>query len=149
MIEEILDAGQVGAMRRALDHLHDRTSVPWNDVYIATTSGGRSYNGRLVARSGDDFILRAAEGTSPRLYVGDMRDLPSWAVTGDRIRLEAKRFTATQSVLDLTPSRRPCWIRLSKPRAHNKIEKACSSSDDLVRLWASSFRGLWSPDVSR
>jgi cell filamentation protein, protein adenylyltransferase len=107
MIEKILDPGQVGAMRRALDYLHDRTSVPWNDVYIAATSGGRSYNGTLVARSGDDFMLRTAEGTSPRLHVGDMRELPTWAVIGDRIRFEANRFTATQSVLDLTPSRQP------------------------------------------
>lgn len=111
MIEEILDVGQVRTLRRALDYLHNKTSVPWNDVYIATTSGGRSYHGTLVARSGDDFMLRVAEGTSSRLYVGDMRDMPSWAVTGDTVRFEAKRFDATQAALDLPSS----WLPSSTP----------------------------------
>lgn len=123
MIEEILDAGQVGAMRRALDYLHNKTSVPWNDVYIATTSGGRSYHGTLVARSGDDFLLRAAEGTSPRLYVGDTRDLPSWAVTGDTMGFEAKRFTITQAALDFTPFRPPSSTRTDQASPSRQREE--------------------------
>ena len=107
MIDEILDARQIGAMRRALDFLHNRTAAAWNELYIATTSGGRSYHGTLVGRSGDDFMLRTSEGGTARLYVGDARDLPPWAVTGDAIRLEARRFTPTQTALDLTPSRPP------------------------------------------
>ena len=54
---------------RLMDFLRNST-VPWNDLYISTTRAGQDYEGVLVGRAGEDFMLRVRHGDDTRLVVG-------------------------------------------------------------------------------
>ena len=93
MFDEILDPRQVEAMRKALGFLQASGAVRWNDLYIATTRAGQTYDGTLAGRAGTDFMLRAsAQAGAPRILIGDAADLPPAAASGDRVRLTASQF---------------------------------------------------------
>ena len=93
MFDEILDPRQVAAMRKAIDFLRDSTA-PWNDLYISTTRAGQDYEGILVGRAGEDFMLQVKHGDDTRLVVGDASDLAADADSGSSVRFQALHFGA-------------------------------------------------------
>ena len=66
LFEEIIDAGRVQPLRRAIIFL-TRASFNWNDTCIATTVAGENYSGRLVGRDGESFMMRSDDN---RILIG-------------------------------------------------------------------------------
>ncbi|MGI4800637.1 MAG: hypothetical protein ACRYG8_42760 [Janthinobacterium lividum] len=91
MFDEMLDARQLQAMRRVTSFLRT-TTVPWNDLYIATTRAGQDYSGTLVQRVGQDFLMRVDHGQEAQLLVGDAVDLPADARKASLVALRATQF---------------------------------------------------------
>ncbi|SPF38694.1 hypothetical protein SBA4_220042 [Candidatus Sulfopaludibacter sp. SbA4] len=58
MFEEIIEADRIQPLRRAIAFL-SRERFNWNETYIATTTVGQSYEGRLVGRDGEAFMMRS------------------------------------------------------------------------------------------
>lgn len=95
MFEEIIDPRRVGAMRRAISAL--RTSrVAWNDLYVATTRAGETYDGMLVGRAGSDFMMQVDQAGETRILIGDTVDVPASAGARSRISFVATRFSLPQ-----------------------------------------------------
>lgn len=92
LFREISDPRRVEALRKALRFLKQSNSVPWNDLYVATTTAGRSYAGVLVGMAGDDYMMRVSEGPQDWIAIGDVRDLPANSSAGDDLGVTAKRF---------------------------------------------------------
>jgi hypothetical protein len=59
----------------------------WNDIYIATTTRGQIYSGRLVGRDQDAFMMRTV---ADQIIIGKQTDIPPETRTGDQLS-----FTAT------------------------------------------------------
>lgn len=91
MFDEMLDPRQLQAMRRVTSFLRT-TSVPWNDLYVATTRAGQDYHGTLVQRAGRDFLMKVEHGQEARLLVGDAVDLPADVGSGSQVALTATQF---------------------------------------------------------
>lgn len=93
LFDEITDATRVRALKRALDYLR-KSSVAWNDLYIATTVTGQVYHGTLVARdpgASGDFLLRV-DDPETRLFIGASDDLDDETEPGDDTELTVSRF---------------------------------------------------------
>lgn len=88
LFQEILDADRIKPLRRAIEFL-DANRFPWNVNYLATTTAGQTYAGKLAGRDGDRFMM--LDGNK-RIVIGHARDLPADAKSGSEIR-----FTATWS----------------------------------------------------
>ncbi len=91
MFDEMLDPRQLHAMRRVTSFLRT-TSVPWNDLYVATTRAGQDYHGTLVQRAGRDFLMKVEHGQEARVLVGDAVDLSADVGSGSRVALTATQF---------------------------------------------------------
>ena len=85
MFEEITDADRIQPLRRAIAFL-SREKFNWNGTYIATTTAGVGYAGRLVGRDGDAFMVRADDN---RIFVGCSGDIDPVARSGERIEFRA------------------------------------------------------------
>lgn len=94
MFDEVLDERQVGAMRKAIGFLDAARSVRWNDIYISTTRAGEGYEGVLVSRAGTDFLMRTQREGEPAILIGDVRDLPLGAQSGQSLVFQASHFGA-------------------------------------------------------
>ena len=92
LFQEISDPRRVKALRKALSFLQKSHSVPWNDLYVATTTAGRAYAGVLVGIAGNDYMMRVSENPQEWIAIGDADDLPENSSGGDTIVLTAKRF---------------------------------------------------------
>jgi hypothetical protein len=71
-----------------LDKVLYRTLVQfeWNETYIATTSRGERYSGRLVGRDGDAFMMRTDDN---RILVGRAADIDPVIPSGERLSFRA------------------------------------------------------------
>ena len=85
LFEEITDADRIQPLRRAIAFL-SREKFNWNDTYVATTTAGEDYAGRLVGRDGDAFMMRSDDD---RILVGRVADIDPAAQSGDRISFRA------------------------------------------------------------
>jgi cell filamentation protein len=85
MFEEITDADRIQPLRRAIAFL-SREKFNWNETYIATTSTGESYTGRLVGRDGEAFMMRSDDN---RILIGRALDIDPVARLGERIIIRA------------------------------------------------------------
>jgi hypothetical protein len=85
MFQEITDADRIQRLRRAIAFL-SRERFNWNDTYIATTTAGESYSGKLVGRDGEAFMMRSDDN---RILIGHTRDIDSVARRGERIAIRA------------------------------------------------------------
>ncbi|RTM14614.1 MAG: hypothetical protein EKK33_05545 [Bradyrhizobiaceae bacterium] len=93
LFQEISDPRRVGALRKALKFLKDAHSVPWNDLYVATTTAGQRYAGVLVGTANEDYMMRVSEDPQEWIAIGDVCDLPEdRPLSGDEISITAKRF---------------------------------------------------------
>jgi cell filamentation protein len=93
LFQEISDSRRVEALRKALRFLKDAHSVPWNDLYVATTTAGQRYAGVLVGTADEDYMMRVSEDPQEWIAIGDVRDLPEdRPMSGDEISITAKRF---------------------------------------------------------
>lgn len=92
LLREISDTRRVDALRKALKFLKESNSVPWNDLYIATTTAGQRYAGVLVGTAGDDYMMRVSEDLQEWIAIGDVDDLPEDLHKGDEFTVTAKRF---------------------------------------------------------
>jgi cell filamentation protein len=87
MFEEIADISRIQPVRRAIAFL-SREKFNWNDTYIATTTAGESYAGKLVGRDGDAFMMRSDDN---RIFVGRRGDIDQAIRIGERIAFRAQR----------------------------------------------------------
>ncbi|EKS34481.1 Fic/DOC family protein [Afipia broomeae] len=92
LFKEISDPRRVRALRKALNFLKKSNSVPWNDLYIATTTAGQAYAGVLVGMAGNDYMMRVSGDPQDWIAVGEIDDLPENSSGGDDLILTAKRF---------------------------------------------------------
>ena len=92
LFQEISDPRRVGALRKALKFLKASNSVPWNDLYIATTTAGQSYAGVFVGMDGNDYMIRVSGNPQDWIAVGDVDDLPKNLSGGDNLTVTTKRF---------------------------------------------------------
>jgi cell filamentation protein len=87
LFEEITNADRIQPLRRAVAFL-SREKFNWNDVYIATTTAGQTYGGKLVGRDGEAFMLRSDDN---RIFTGYSGDIDPDVQAGERIEFRAKR----------------------------------------------------------
>lgn len=92
LFREIADPRRVGALRKVLTHLKRSQSVPWNDLYVATTTAGQTYAGVLAGISGEDYMMRVSADQQGWIAIGDISDLPENLSSGDELIVIAKRF---------------------------------------------------------
>jgi cell filamentation protein len=92
LFREISDTRRVSALRKALKFLKNTNAVPWNDLYVATTTAGREYSGILAGIAGEDYMMRVTGARQEWIAIGDAGDLPETASRGDEIQVTAKRF---------------------------------------------------------
>lgn len=92
LLLEIIDPERVRALRKALDFLKRSQSVPWNDLYVATTVAGQVYRGILVGRSAPDFMMRAEGADNEWIAVGHADDIPEDAVSGEPLSFISRRW---------------------------------------------------------
>jgi hypothetical protein len=85
LFEEATDADRVQPLRRAITFL-SREGFNWNDTYIATTAPGESYNGRLVGRDGESFMMNSDDN---RILIGRAVDIGSSILTGEHFSFRA------------------------------------------------------------
>lgn len=88
LFEEITDADRVQPLRRAIAFL-SRERFNWNDTYIATTSAGETYRGRLVGRDGEAFMFRSEDN---RILIGRSRDIGAEVRSAEGISFRAAGF---------------------------------------------------------
>lgn len=92
LFREISDPRRVKALRKALAFLKTSTSVPWNDLYVATTTAGQAYAGVFVGLANEDFMMRVSEDPQDWIAIGDTEDLPEELSPGDELSISARRF---------------------------------------------------------
>jgi cell filamentation protein len=92
LFQEISDPRRVEALRKALKFLKDSNSVPWNDLYIATTTAGQAYAGVLVGMADNDYMMRVSGNPQDWIAIGNIADLPEGLSEGDDFTVTAKRF---------------------------------------------------------
>ena len=85
MFEEITDSGSIEPLRRAIAFL-SRENFDWNGAYIAHTTAGESYAGRLVGRDGEAFMMRSDDD---RIFIGRTVDIDPTTRTGESITFRA------------------------------------------------------------
>jgi cell filamentation protein len=85
MFEEITDARRIEPLRRAIAFL-SREKFNWNDTYIATTTPGEHYEGKLVGRDGEAFMMRSDDD---RILIGRAVDIDSTIRSGARVTFRA------------------------------------------------------------
>jgi len=71
IFEEITDDDCIQPLRRAIAFL-SREKFNWNETYIATTTAGESYAGKLVGRDGEAFMMRSNDY---RILIGRAIDI--------------------------------------------------------------------------
>lgn len=101
--KEALDKDRVAMMRKALSFL-SKTYTHWNDVYIATTEIGQSYEGLFVSQAATDFIMRTNKG---EVIVGNIKDLEKVPNSGDRFSFTPKHATEFQKNYFLKEEKSP------------------------------------------
>jgi cell filamentation protein, protein adenylyltransferase len=92
LFREISDPRRVKALRKALKFLKSSNSVPWNDLYVATTTVGQAYAGVLVGIADNDYMMRVSGNPQDWIAIGDVDDLPENSSRGDSLTVTAKRF---------------------------------------------------------
>lgn len=92
LFAEIVDPERVAALRKALNFLKTSRTVPWNDLYVATTVAGQEYSGIFAGRGGSDFMLRVEGEVQEWIVVGSTDDLPDDLATGDDLTVTASKF---------------------------------------------------------
>ncbi len=89
LLDDATDPRRSGALRMALDAIRKHSAGDWNSLYVATMQAGQQYRGIVAGRAGTDFMLRAEGLPGAWVAVGDARDLPSTARTGDLVTVAA------------------------------------------------------------
>jgi cell filamentation protein len=85
MFEEIIDEDRIQPLRRAIAFL-SRERFNWNDTYIATTTAGERYTGKLVGRDGKAFMMRSDDN---RILIGRAIDIDPVIRSGERLEFRA------------------------------------------------------------
>jgi hypothetical protein len=85
LFQEITDGDRVNPLRRAIFFL-ESNGFKWNDIYIATTTRGQIYSGRLVGRDQDAFMMRTA---ADQIIIGRQTDIPPETRSGDQFSFTA------------------------------------------------------------
>ncbi|MDX8478900.1 Fic family protein [Mesorhizobium sp. VK24D] len=87
---EISDDRRTAALRKGLNFLRGSKSVLWNDLYIATTTAGQAYSGKLVGVAAPDFMMRVENSEQEWIAVGDASDVPDGTASGDALEIKPK-----------------------------------------------------------
>jgi cell filamentation protein len=95
LLVEISDPDRVRALRKAIGFLKTSGTVPWNNLYIATTQKGQTYKGKLVGAAEPDFMMRVRASIVGNkkddwIAIGQKSDLPDGVSSGDEINIKPK-----------------------------------------------------------
>jgi cell filamentation protein len=85
LMDEITDTERIQSLAKVVRHL-ERGQFNWNDVYLATTTPGRSYAGTFAGSDGANFFFRDEDN---RVLVGKLNDLKQPADSGEKISFTA------------------------------------------------------------
>lgn len=85
LFQEITDADCVKPLRRAIAFL-EANGFKWNDIYIATTTPGQTYSGRLVGRDQDAFMMRTV---MDQIIIGKQSNIPPETRIGGQLSFTA------------------------------------------------------------
>ena len=92
LFREITDERRVNALRKGLSFMQRQETFSWNDFYVATTTAGQSYKGRLVGRAGSDFMMKVDGEPDPWFAIGDVEDLDSDIETNDSMSIKPRNW---------------------------------------------------------
>jgi hypothetical protein len=90
LFQEITDLERIRPLRRAIEFLA-ANGFPWNTAYLATTTPGQKYGGRLVGRDDTAFMMRT---DSDQIIIGEKADIPVDIRSGDHFSFTARRVTS-------------------------------------------------------
>jgi hypothetical protein len=96
-LEEITDPDRIAPLRQAIEFL-DKNRFRWNDVYLATTTPGQEYTGKLVGRDRDAFMMRT---DTSEIIIGRAADISPEIRSGEHFSFKA-RPTIAPEVTDTT-----------------------------------------------
>ncbi len=85
LMDEITDPERIEPLVKVIRHL-ERGQFNWNDVYVATTTPGRSYAGTFAGSDGANFFFREEE---KRVLVGTLKNLTQPVESGEKIAFTA------------------------------------------------------------
>lgn len=85
LFHEITDTRRTGPLRHAIAFL-EANGFNWNDVYIATTTPGQEYSGRLVGRDQGAFMMRTA---GDKIIIGNQQDISPEIRSGGQVSFTA------------------------------------------------------------
>jgi cell filamentation protein len=92
LFEEITDPDRIAPLRRAIEFL-DQNRFRWNDVYLATTTPGQEYTGKLVGRDRDAFMMRT---NSAEVIIGRQVDISTEIRGGEHFSFKAQAASAPE-----------------------------------------------------
>ena len=95
LMDDVTDPRRTTALRTALNAIRQHGSGDWNNLYVATTQAGQNYSGVLVGQAGQDFMMRAKGRAGDWVAIGDARDFPATARSGEAVAVAATQFSAS------------------------------------------------------
>ncbi|MBL0338802.1 MAG: Fic family protein [Rhodospirillaceae bacterium] len=95
LFSEMIDPEKVEMMRKALGFLSQST-IPWNDIYIATTEPGQAYHGSFVGQAGQDFMMRTNQ---KKIIIGHIKEFQKIPERGETINFTSQFQTTLQNKL--------------------------------------------------
>lgn len=93
LFHEITDPDRVEPLRRAIAFL-EANGFKWNDIYVAATTPGQRYTGRLAGRDQDAFMMRTVAG---QIIIGNHRDIPPEIRSGDQLSFTSRWTFAAET----------------------------------------------------
>ena len=90
IFHEISNPVRVAALEKVIVALKAHYPRDWNDIYLATTNKGQTYQGKLAGKAGEDFLMQAKGEERNSLIVGKQTDLPSDAEQYDNLVITPK-----------------------------------------------------------
>lgn len=128
LLDDVTDPRRTTALRTALSAIRQHGAGDWNNLYVATTQAGRSYDGVLVGQAGQDFMMRAKGRSGDWVAVGDARDLPATARSGEPVTVAATQFSAL-TPQTATSAADPATVKGDALNAILKLTRPSSASD--------------------
>ncbi len=134
LLDDVSDPRRTTALRTALNAIRQHGSGDWNNLYVATTQAGQSYNGVLVGHAGQDFMMRAKGRAGDWVAIGDARDLPAAARSGQAVTVAATQFStslipqAAAAAADPTTAKQGdtlnTLLRLTRPPSASEVPQS-------------------------
>lgn len=129
LLDDVTDLRRMNALRTALNAIRQHGTGDWNNLYVATTQAGQSYDGVLVGQAGQDFMMRAKGREGDWVAIGDARDLPATARSGEAVSVAATQFSASLTPQAAPTAADPATVKGDALNTILKLTRPPSASD--------------------